>query len=195
MKNTKINLLFSAALILISASFFSCKKDKNEEDNDTSDAADNALSQQSYNDLGTMADEALRNGTSNTYKFSNPNSVLSVCANLDLTSGTKVPISTDGKDTITVDYGATNCLCNDGRYRRGAVRFVYTGPYRSAGTVITVTPINYFVNDNSIQGTKTITNQGSGAGYFMRHSIVVNGTIVKANGAGTITWSCNRTRD
>ncbi|MFN5182853.1 MAG: hypothetical protein ACK5D5_07490, partial [Bacteroidota bacterium] len=46
-----------------------------------------------------------------------------------------------------------------------------------------------------IQGTKTITNQGSGAGYFMRHSIVVNGTIVKANGAGTITWSCNRTRD
>lgn len=183
--------------MVISAAFFSCKKDQNQEDNDTSDAADNAFSQQCYNDLGTMADEALRNGTSNAYKFTNPNSVLSLCATLDLTSGTKVPYSVDGKDTITVNFGTTNCLCNDGRYRRGMVQFTYTGPYRTTGTVITVTPLNYYVNDNSVQGNKTITNLGSGTGYYMRHSIAVNGTIVKssANGGGTITWTANRTRD
>ena len=195
MKTSKFGLFLGTAVLVTASAFFSCKKDQNQEDNDTSDAADNTFSQQTYNDLGTMADEALRNGSSNTYKFTNPNSVLSVCASLDLLSGTKVNYSIDGKDTITVNFGSTNCLCNDGRYRRGSVQFTYTGPYRSTGTVITVTPINYYVNDNSIQGSKTITNLGSGSGYQMRHAIVVNGTIVKANGGGTITWSANRTRD
>lgn len=197
MTSMNLKFLLPATALILSAAFFSCRKDKNDnqEDNDTSDAADNTFSQQCYNDLGTMADEALRNGTSNTYKFTNPNSVLSVCASVDLQSGTKVPFSVDGKDTITVNFGATNCLCNDGRYRRGTVQFTYTGAYRTTGTVITVNPINYFVNDNSVQGSKTITNLGSGSGYQMRHTIVVNGTIVKANGGGTITWSANRTRD
>ncbi len=181
--------------VIFSALFFSCKKNQEQVDNDTSSATDNSLAQQSFNDLGTMADEALRNGTSNIYKLDNPNSVLSTCATIDLASGTKVNFNSDGKDTITVNFGSTNCLCNDGRYRRGIVQFVYTGLYRTLGTVITVTPTNYYVNDYAVQGTKTVTNNGSGNGYQLRHTIVVNGTIIKPNNGGTITWSSNRTRD
>lgn len=195
--NTKHITLGLATLLLASASLFtSCKKEEKEEDSDTSSASDNSLAQQSFNDLGTMADEAVRNGSSSTYKFGNsPGSVLSACAVIDLASGTKNNYANDGYDTITVSFGSVNCLCNDGRYRRGSVQFVYNGPYTTTGTVITITPSNYFVNDHQVQGTKTVTNNGSGTGYMMRHTIVVNGTIIKSNGGGTITWSSTRTRD
>jgi archaellum component FlaF (FlaF/FlaG flagellin family) len=192
MKLFRISL---STLILSALLLSACKKDKEQVDNDTSSATDNSLAQQSFNDLGTMADEAIRNETSFIYKLDNPNSVLSTCATIDLASGRKVNFNTDGKDTITVNFGSTNCLCNDGRYRRGTVQFVYTGPYRTPGTVITITPSNYFVNDHAVQGTKTVTNNGSGNGYLLRHTIVVNGTITKPNNGGTITWNSNRTRD
>jgi archaellum component FlaF (FlaF/FlaG flagellin family) len=194
MKNSFFTLHF-LAIIYVTLAFTSCKKDQEQVDNDTSSATDNSIAQQNFNDLTTMADEALRNGTSNIYKSGNSYSVLSACATIDLVSGTKVNFSSDGKDTITINFGSNNCLCNDGRYRRGLVQFVYTGPYRTSGTVITVTPSNYYVNDHAVQGVKTITNNGSGIGYFLRHTIVVNGTIVKPNGGGTITWNSTRTRD
>jgi hypothetical protein len=195
--NTKKITFGLATLLLASATIFSsCKKEKNEEDSDTASASDNSLAQQSYNDLGTMADEAVRNGSMSSYnKSSNPFSILSNCATL--TWSNAVNFATDGKDSVTVDFGTVNCACNDGRQRRGQVRFVYTGAYRTTGTVITITPINYFVNDNQVQGSKTITNNGSGTGYLMRHTIVVTGTVTKssANGGGTITWNSTRTRD
>ncbi len=194
MYTRKITLGLAAVLLASSAVFTSCKKDKNEEDSDTSSASDNSLAQQAYNDLGTMADEAVRNGSSNIYKFgNNSNSTLSTCASL--TWNNAVNYTTDTYDTVTVNFGTTNCLCNDGRYRRGSVQFVYNGLYRNAGTVITINPINYFVNDNQVQGQKTVTNNGSGTGYMMRHTINVNGTVIKANNGGTITWTSTRTRD
>lgn len=161
--------------------FLLAKKSTTAEDSDTSSASDNSMAQQHYNDLNTMADEALRNGTESIYKISNPASVLSVCAAVDLNSGTKVNFAIDGQDTITVDFGASNCLCNDNRYRRGKVIFIYSGLYRTIGSVITITTSNYFVNDNQVLGTKTITNIAPPTGINGRHSIVVTGTIIKAN--------------
>jgi hypothetical protein len=195
MNTKKITFGLAALLLAGSTLFTSCKKKTSSEDSDTSSASDNSMAQQHYNDLNSMADEVLKNGTETTYKTINPYGVMSSCAVVDLASGTKVNYATDGKDTVTVNFGATNCLCNDGRYRRGIVTFVYNGTYLTVGTVITVTTSNYFVNDNQVMGTKTITTLTPAAGTNASHSIVVAGTIIKASGGGTITWNSTRQRD
>ena len=94
--------------------------------------------------------------------------------------------------TLTVNFGATNCLCNDGRYRRGTIVLSFSGKYKDFLTVITVTPQNYFVNDNQVSGTKTITNKGHNAVHHLVYEINANMAIVKANGGATITWTSNR---
>jgi len=55
--------------------------------------------------------------------------------------------------TITIDYGTTNCLCADGRFRRGVVVISYTGQRRQAGSSFSVAFTNYFVNDHAVTGS------------------------------------------
>ncbi len=92
------------------------------------------------------------------------------------------------KRILTLDFGPTNCLCADGRYRRGKIIAEFSGPYRQAGAVVTINYTNYFVNDNQHLGTRTITNLG--AGSFDLN--VQNASIIFANNGGTTSWSSQR---
>ena len=55
--------------------------------------------------------------------------------------------------TITIDYGTTNCLCADGRFRRGIVVISYTGQRGTAGSSYSVAFTNYFVNNRAVSGS------------------------------------------
>ena len=90
--------------------------------------------------------------------------------------------------TLTIDFGPTNCLCPDGRYRRGKITAVFSGPYRQVGAAITVNRTNYFVNDNQHLGTRVITNTGSGSFNLD----VQNASIIFANNGGTTSWFSQR---
>ena len=90
--------------------------------------------------------------------------------------------------TLTLNFGPTNCLCPDGRYRRGVITAVFSGPYRQAGAVVTITHTNYFVNDNQHLGTRIITNLGSGS-FDLK---VQNASIIYANNGGTTSWASTR---
>jgi hypothetical protein len=90
--------------------------------------------------------------------------------------------------TLTLNFGTTNCLCPDGRYRRGVITAVFSGPYRRAGAVVTVNRTSYFVNDNQHLGTRIITNLGSGSFDL----VVQNASIIFATGGGTTSWSSQR---
>jgi hypothetical protein len=90
--------------------------------------------------------------------------------------------------TLTLDFGPTNCLCADGRYRRGQIVAVFSGPYRQAGAVVTINRTNYFVNDNQHLGTRVITNLGAGSFDLS----VQNASIIFANNGGTTAWSSQR---
>ncbi|MCF8411502.1 MAG: hypothetical protein K9G31_09445 [Crocinitomicaceae bacterium] len=95
--------------------------------------------------------------------------------------------------TITVDYGTTNCDCNDGKTRRGKIITTFSGQYIAQGTVITHTPVDYYVNDIRIDGTKTVTNMGlnsSGQPYF---NVQINGTATQTNGE-VLTYASTRVR-
>ncbi|MFD1870936.1 hypothetical protein [Hymenobacter bucti] len=90
--------------------------------------------------------------------------------------------------TLTLNFGPTNCLCPDGRYRRGILRAVFSGPYRQAGAVVTISRTSYFVNDNQHLGTRIITSLGSGSFDLA----VQDASIIFANGGGTTAWSSQR---
>jgi hypothetical protein len=171
------------ALTLSGALFVTSCRRHNTVDSDTSLAGDNALSEATYTDVLNIADDASDKNTGDNlsnYKTS------SNCATVthDTLSNPK---------TITVDFGTVNCLCNDGRYRRGKILVSYSGHYRDSGSVHTITFNNYYVNDKHVMGSKTVTNMGhntSGQSYF---TIVVNGLIIKPSGDSVI-WNSNRVR-
>ena len=95
---------------------------------------------------------------------------------------------------LVIDFGAANCLCSDNRYRRGKIIVTYNGGYYKEGTVIVHTFDNYYVNDNKITGTRTTINKGRNNAGKMFWEIYVSGQIEKANGEGTMTWNCTRTK-
>lgn len=172
--------------------FTACKKDTKEEvkDSDTSAAFDHVLASNIDNDMINISDEAGRTYSVSSFKTNDTESLLAVsCATVTLDT-----ISSPTK-TITVNFGTTNCTCNDGRTRRGALQLTFTGKYRDSLTVITVTPINYFVNDNQVAGSKTITNKGHNAANHLVYEIISNLTITKAAGAGVINWQSTRNRE
>lgn len=183
MKN-KLSLVGSVLMIgLITLN--SCRRDR-DKDTDWSAATDNALAESSFGELKNIADEAY-SGNMVIYR--------SIQDTLVFGCATVIRDTTGSNKTITVDFGSTNCHCNDGKDRRGKIIVTFNGFYRDSGTVITHTPDNYFVNDNQLTGTKTVTNKGRNTNGNLWYEIYVNGTIIKANNGGTITWLSNRVRE
>jgi hypothetical protein len=188
----KTNRFILNALVLLAVPAFmltGCKKD--EEDSDTSASGDNAFAEATFNDVVNIADEAGYSGTLSNYRLGEPvERVLSSCATITFDT-----INSADQDTIHINFGATNCTCNDGRQRRGEILVYYTGQYRDSASTHTITFNNYYVNDNQVLGTKTVTNLGHNALGHLVYDINVNGTIHLANNGGTITWTSQRQRE
>lgn len=191
MKNRKFNLL-TVLVATIMIAFAGCKKDKTEEetiDSDTSSATENAMADAAYNDIANIADEA-SSGSLTSYRLGNNERVLTSCATVTIDTNA-VP------HLITIDFGTSNCLGQDGNYRRGKILVSFNGHYRDSASTHTITFDNYYVNDNNIAGTKTVTNNGRNAAGHLTFSISINGTITwdAQFGGGTSTYTSSRTRE
>jgi hypothetical protein len=187
---TKRFLTGSVAIIAAASMVLTgCRRD--EEDSDTSAAADNAFAEACYADVTSISDEAGITGSVSSYRLGDPDNggLLSACASL-----TWDTLNGADPDTITVDFGSVNCVCQDGRNRRGKIIINYSGMYRDSASTHTISFDNYFVNDNQVLGTKTVTNLGHINGNLV-YDIDVNGTIILANNGGTITWTSQRQRE
>jgi len=181
----KITLAFTvmmAALLM----FSSCKKN-NPVDNDFNAVKDDAFAESTFDNVTNLADEAYALSTSGHFKSSD-NIFLGDCATVTLDT-TTFPYE------MIIDFGDTNCLGTDGRYRRGKIIVTFTGRYWHPGTIITTTFDEYYVNDNQVEGTKVVTNNGFNDAGNMNWDIAVNGMITLANGEGTITWNSQRNRE
>ncbi|MBL7910998.1 MAG: hypothetical protein JNJ41_08085 [Bacteroidia bacterium] len=188
MKKLSHILILGLSLTL---TFSSCqKKQIKEEDTDTQSAAESSLATSIDNDMNNIADEAGRNKSVSSFKTSEASAILSSCATLHFDT-----LISSNADSITVNFGNSNCLCNDGRYRRGKLLIVYTGKYRDSLTTITVTPLNYYVNDNKVSGSKTVKNLGHNAQGRLVYDISANFSILKADNSGTIQWVGTRQRE
>jgi hypothetical protein len=185
----KLNLALTwiavASFILLVTS---CNKDEDIQTEDMSSSKDNAYAEATFENLGDIADEAYDMSTGHL-KSSEINRIfLSDCATVTLDT-TVFPYE------LTIDFGDTNCLCNDGKYRRGKIIISFTGRYRHEGTVITTGFEDYYVDDNKVEGTRVVTNMGMNADSNYYFTIEVVGVITYANNGGTVSWSSSRERE
>jgi hypothetical protein len=95
---------------------------------------------------------------------------------------------------ITIDFGAVNCLCRDGRYRRGMVYIDYTGQRGVPGSTATLSYNGYFVNDRGISGSRTISNGSSPAGNPQR-TVTYNITVTLPGQSGSYNRQGQRLRE
>jgi hypothetical protein len=111
-----------------------------------------------------------------------------------------------GSQTVTVDFGTTGCTGKDGRVRTGKLIYVFgssTLQYRNPGFSMNVSSQNYVVDNYTVNiVNKTVTNTtpgsigtGTNPGTNLTWAITASVNIVKPNSGGTITWSCNRTKE
>ncbi len=170
----RIPSVLSLALLVLLAG---CRKETAQPlpDRDHTAASDNFRAEWYFADVLKQADAAQKNGASGCIQT----------VDIDLQA---MP------HTMLVDFGESNCVGMDGIARRGKLLVTFTGAYGDAGTVITITPQGFYVNDHLIQGVKTVTNAGpndQGQTYF---TVSVNGTVTAPDGSWTSTHNYQRVR-
>ena len=175
---TRNQLALAACAMLALAA---CRKNEDSTpDFDYTSASDNARAEDAFSDMLNQVDKAVDdNGLREMEDACDPT------ITFDTLSSPR---------TITVDFGAVNCTANNGRTRRGSILVTYTGRYRDPGTVITLTPQDYYVNDKHVQGTKTVTNMGEDQNGNLYYTISVNGSVTAADGSWTATHQASRVR-
>lgn len=169
-KNLTLGIVFLGLTII---ALFGCKKEETDEEAQQ-DAVENFVAGQLVDEAADLADQVTMDEVENLNERSAPFSRLGPC--VTITHDTTV-----SPRTILVDYGINGCLCRDGKIRKGAVLITYSGRPRVVGTVITLTPQNYFVNNFQLSGLKTFTNV-SANGTPAVNIKVVNGQITNPQG-------------
>jgi hypothetical protein len=176
LKTISISILSIFLLVVVASS---CNKNTDSA-TEESVAADNSTAEANFSDEARIVDAA------------------AIESGLGKTNGSCPTITLDTMSTphkMILDFGATNCIGADGKTRRGQIIITWTGRYREAGTIITHTYVDFFQNDNKIEGTKTVTNNGiNNAGHLYFSVIITNAKITKTNGK-VISWNSNRTRE
>lgn len=174
-------MMYGAAMLLIAAAslFAACKKKDDDKQNNTTEdttyATDQNLAEKIFDDAQTLSDKGKNTSGSGSFKTTACGSV------------------THSGNTFTIDFGTANCLCSDGRNRRGKIIVTYTGNYVDSASSHTITFDNYYQNDNKVEGTKTVTNMGNNSAGQPFFNITVNGMITKPDGT-TIGSSWTRVR-
>jgi len=154
------------------------------DENSEADAIDNADVNLIFSDVFDIADEAYSSASGFKTSGTGESYFIGGCAaiTLDTLSNPRM---------LTIDFGDENCLCNDGRYRRGKIIITFTGPYRMTGTVITHSFDNYYVNDNAVMGSMIVTNAGRDAYNNLNYLMSSNAIVIMADSSGQFTRAGN----
>jgi hypothetical protein len=204
--NSKISTYLLLGVVTLSLSLGSCRKKEEdvveEESTDTeqSTAEDNNTAEAYVVDIESIGSEVTEKGTLEQYKDASEEGITaSACATIT-GYGTKI---------VTVDFG-TGCVGNDGRTRSGKLIYDFTAStpttaiyYRNPGFSMSVSSQNYVVDGYTVNITnKNVTNttpatlpSGVNPGTNLTWAVNANVSIVKPNGAGTISWTCTRTKE
>lgn len=192
MKTRKL-VLAMFLLVGLSIIYTGCKKEEDSnpqqesQEKEVNAAKDDAIADKLFSDLTDITDEAMRSQNKSYKDFVLDTIFMGPCVIVTIDT-LSFPF------TITIDFGPVNCLCNDGKWRRGKINVEHSGPYWAVGTVITTTLDNYFVNEHQVIGTKIVTNQGLNSSGNPTWTIHVDGQVIKPNG-GTIIWVGDRMRE
>lgn len=95
---------------------------------------------------------------------------------------------------LLVDFGATNCLCRDGKTRRGLIVISHQGRPRQNGFVRTIRTRNYFVNDRQVVGQRKVSHQGRNSQGQPLAQVTSQGYRLSQNRQDTLFWNGQRQR-
>lgn len=184
------SFFFLASLLMtLSIALTSCSKDESneQEDSTASEVIDESFVESVYEEVQDMADQAyqieldgLKSTTDDFIRFGD-------CVTITLDTSVMPRV-------LTIDFGEENCLCRDGKYRRGQIISTFNGRYRQTGTVITHGFNNFYVNNNHVEGSKVIENMGLNDDGYMWFTIQVNGQVTMDDDGTILSWESNRTR-
>lgn len=187
------NRLIAVASIALLAIFMSCNNEENlNPETDFADIIDESYASEVFDEIEDIGDEAVdyldnsstnKSGSIEEWKFNR----LSPCATI-----TKE--YEEDMVNITIDFGEENCLCNDGRERRGKIFINHYGYYWAGDVEIDFSFENYFVDDNQLTGTKNVLRTMNEEGNRFSETID-NGAMILPDDAGTMTWNAERNRE
>jgi hypothetical protein len=196
MKLFTFNRIAVASVALFLAVFlFSCQKESSDqnatpavtEDDAVAYSEESTQAEGSYDDIEdisfTAADEeglasaAKGDESARFFPFFRLRARIGQCAQITVT-----PDDGSYPKTVTIDFG-DSCRGLDGKVRKGSIVLHFTGPIRHAGSVLTITLKDFYLNRAHIEGTKVITNLSEN-GNIKFTTQVVDGKVSFPNGRG-----------
>jgi len=98
---------------------------------------------------------------------------------------------------LTIRFGDQDCVCLDGKARRGTIIVYYSGEYTDTDQIHTITFSNYYINDNQVTGgiyTSRVDTTVTGNWYYRE---TVNDTLnmsINSLQSQYIIWTGNLVR-
>ena len=185
-----MNTIFkpSALIFVLATLIVSCNKNNDDETDDLNAVYNNAAAETAYNDVASIGDESVIDEDLTSFKMDDAEKISAPCATITHGDTTAMPNET------TIDFGSVNCLCNDGKYRRGKIVINHPPPsaHRDSGVVFHHEFIDFYVNDNKVLGYIDVTNFGLSPDGFKHFKWDIVGGLELANGAGTTSWESHQ---
>ncbi len=194
MKTTKLSILFVATLFVFATSITSCRKHKEEKDEDVSEASDHSFAEHASNDIVNIGSQASDNNSGNlTQRNGGSEDILSYCATVKRDSINHI-------DSVIFN----NSTCIDGRTRNGILIFNYSAStngakhYRDPGFNCSVTSNGYSVDGNAVNIiSKNIINTTAVGFNSATTNLTWNVTghiqVVKSNGTHDFSYTRTKT--
>ncbi|TAH00505.1 MAG: hypothetical protein EAZ17_06295 [Sphingobacteriales bacterium] len=183
--------LFVLATILSASTFYSCSKDDSPDETTPPDdltaqelTAARIQSDLVFDDVSSEVLQVSVNGTTGAASTTSSACATVTISPQDLTTWPK---------TVVIDYGSTGCTGINGWVRKGKISYTLTKLPRETGAVVNVSFDNYSVNGYKLEGSYSITNNGSSDANLNITTRLVNGKITYPDGkwytrSSTINW-------
>jgi len=193
MKNSLLNVqsfpvqrLMLLYCLIIGLFLSSCRKD----DQNNENLMDQFLTTDSENEqLTQFEDDGVEASLDQRVSVEEASEMLSASRCVTITRDT-----VSNPHQITIDYGPVNCLCRDGRYRRGIVIIQYSGMRSVPGSTASMSFSNYYVNNHGIAGNRSLVFGTSTQGNPLRTN-QFNLTLTHPNRNGSWTRQGLRIRE
>lgn len=184
MKFLSIKRITLTALIMLISVLYSCQKENSSSTSTNSSQTVSEADAVTYSDESTQTEASFDDvedismqAADEEGAVSAPNGRFFPFLHLRLRLGncaviTVTPDDTTYPKTVTIDFPGDGCWCADGKHRKGTIILNFTGPIRRAGSVLTITLNNFYLNRAHVEGTKTISNLSAGGALI--YSVSVN---------------------
>lgn len=165
---TKAVYLFSTLLLIT----YSCNK-SNDDDVDVSNSTFETEASVYSEELEKSADAVSfdhnlnLNGMNNGNGPNGPGNCLPECVTItvDYPDGGSFP------KVVTLDYGEENCQVRPNLFKRGKIIITLTDSIVNVGAQRLVTFDSFYINDNLVTGSRTLTNGGENADSYITFDI------------------------